>query len=454
LIWLYIGLVCTLLIVYIWSFYNLPILVAGVKSFRESKQKSRGKSAKREALPVFSIIVPVKNEEKVLGRLLNALTEVRYPSDKKEIIVVEDGSTDRSVDVCEDFARKHSLKIRIVQRPFSDGKPSALNAGITCAKGEIVGVFDADNVPASDVLLNVCKYFRDPQVAAVQGRTLSINSEENMLTRMISQEEDIWYETYLRGKDALNLFVHLKGSCQFIRRDILEKVEGFDENALSEDMELSAKTTEKGYKIKYAPDVRSWQESPCDLKQLFRQRVRWYRGTMEVAIKYGRLIAKPSKKSFDAEVTLFGPFVLILSLLAYVAGSYVAFMPFPLGNFLYLVMEFTFIIATATVFACGIAFLYSSKPKKTLDLLWVPFIYAYWSAQAFIAFYAMLLIILRRPRKWLKTNKKGTISCPASCTPSLIGAYDRRRNDQLMLCQCSRMRSAIREKLEHEKKRK
>jgi cellulose synthase/poly-beta-1,6-N-acetylglucosamine synthase-like glycosyltransferase len=414
LIWPYIGLVCTLLIVYVWSFYNLPILVAGVKSLRQSKQKSPRKSAKREALPVFSIIVPVKNEEKVLGRLLNALTEVNYPPDKKEIIVVEDGSTDRSVDVCEDFAREQSLNIRIVQRLFSDGKPSALNAGIKCAKGEIVGVFDADNVPSSDALLNVCKYFEDPQVAAVQGRTLSINSEENMLTRMISREEDIWYETYLRGKDALNLFVHLKGSCQFIRRDVLEKVEGFDENALSEDMELSAKTTEKGYKIKYAPDVRSWQESPSGLKQLFRQRVRWYRGTMEVAIKYGRLMAKPSKKSFDAEMTLFGPFVLIASLLAYIAGSYVAFMPFPLGSFLQLITQFTVILATATMFACGLALLYSSKPRKALDLLWVPFIYAYWSAQAFIAFYAMLLIMLQRPHKWLKTDKKGTITLPAS----------------------------------------
>jgi len=214
----------------------------------------------------------------------------------------------------------------------------------------------------------------------------------------------------LRGKDALNLFVHLKGSCQFIRRDFLEQVEGFDEKTLSEDMELSAKTTEKGYKIKYAPDVRSWQESPCNLKQLFRQRARWFRGTMEVAMKYGRLMAKPSKKNFDAEMTLFGPFVLIASLLAYVAGSYVAFMPFPLGSLLQFITQFTVVLATGTMFACGLALLYSSKPRKASDLLWVPFIYAYWSAQAFIALYAMLLIMLRRPHKWLKTDKKGTIT--------------------------------------------
>jgi cellulose synthase/poly-beta-1,6-N-acetylglucosamine synthase-like glycosyltransferase len=387
--------------------------VAGVKSLRQSKKKPGRKPAERGSLPVFSIIVPVKNEEKVVGRLLNALSELSYPAAKKEIIIVEDGSTDRSVDVCEAFARERRLNMRVVQKGFSDGKPSALNSGIAYANGEIVGVFDADSVPASDALLNVCKYFEDPQVAAVQGRTLSINSEENMLTRIISREEDVWCEAYLRGKDALNLFVHLKGSCQFIRRDVLKQVEGFDENALSEDMELSAKTTEKGYRIKYAPDVRSWQESPCDLKQLFRQRVRWFRGTIEVALKYGRLMAKPSRKSFDAEVTLFGPLVLIASLLAYAAASYVTFMPFPLGALLQIMAELTALGTTFIMLLCGLALIYSSKPRRVTSVLWLPFIYFYWSVQALIAFYAFVLIVLRRPRNWSKTEKRGLMTIDA-----------------------------------------
>jgi cellulose synthase/poly-beta-1,6-N-acetylglucosamine synthase-like glycosyltransferase len=405
--WPCIGLVCALFIVYAWSFYNLPILAAGVKSLRRNKRKLERKPAERKAFPVFSIVVPVKNEEKLVGRLLNALSNLSYPVDKKEIVIVEDGSTDRSLDVCEAFATKPSLSIRIVHGQFSDGKPSALNRGITHAKGEIVGVFDADSVPASDALLNVCKYFEDPQVAAVQGRTLSINSEENMLTRIISREEDVQCEAYLRGKDALNLFVHLKGSCQFIRRDVLDQVKGFDEDALCEDMELSAKATERGYKIKYAPDVRCWQESPCNFKQMFKQRTRWFRGTMEVALKYGRLMAKPSKKSFDAEVTLFGPFVLMASLLAYVGASYVTFMPFPLDVFLQVIAQLTALGATVILLLCGLALVYSSKPRKATSVLWVPFIYFYWSLQAFIAFYAVILILLRRPRNWSKTEKRG-----------------------------------------------
>jgi cellulose synthase/poly-beta-1,6-N-acetylglucosamine synthase-like glycosyltransferase len=354
--------------------------------------------------------VPVKNEEKVIGRLLDTLSNLNYPKDKKEIIIVEDGSTDRTLDICVKYAKEHQMHMKTLHKPFSDGKPSALNYGIKYAEGEIVGIFDADNVSARDTLLNVCKYFEDPEVAAVQGRTLSINSDENMLTKFISYEEAVWCEAYLRGKDVLNLFVHLKGSCQFIRRDVLKKLNGFDKNMLSEDMEISARLTEKGYRIRYASDVRSWQESPADLKRLFRQRTRWLRGTMEVAFKYGRLMAKPSRKNIDAEATLFGPFILIMSLVAYLSAFFTFFVPAPLGLLWQVLMQFTAVITTATLLVCGLALIYVSKPRKVVNVLWLPFIYFYWSLQAFIALYAVLLIFLRRPREWVKTEKKGEIA--------------------------------------------
>lgn len=410
---IYGSLICILFFVYAWSFYNIPILIAGTKYLYRSKGKSdQTRSKKKESLPFFTLIVPVKNEEKVVGRLLDALSHLDYPADKKEIIVVEDGSTDRTVDVCVEHAEKHAMNIKILHKPSSNGKPSALNFGIKHAKGEIVGIFDADSVPAPDALLNVRKYFEDSKVAAVQGRTLSINSEENMLTKFISYEEAIWCEVYLRGKDVLNLFVHLKGSCQFIRHTVLEKLNGFDENILSEDMEISARLTEKDYKIRYASDVCSWQESPADLKQLFRQRTRWFRGTMEVAFKYGRLMVKPRRQNIDAEATLFGPFVLIVSLLTYFSAFFTFFAPFPFDLLWQITMQSTAVITTLTLFICSLALIYDSKPRKMGNLLWLPFIYFYWSLQTFIALYAVLLIIFRRPRRWLKTEKKGRVTNP------------------------------------------
>ncbi|MGB9713553.1 MAG: glycosyltransferase [Candidatus Bathyarchaeales archaeon] len=406
----YTVLIFAFFLVLVWSLYNLPILAVGVRNLRRSRKKSDGKFSCEEKLPTFSIVVPVKNEEKVIGRLLNALSKLNYPKDKVEIIVVEDGSTDKTLEICMKCAKEHDGIVKILRKPFSDGKPSALNYGIKHARGEIVGIFDADNVPDPNALMNVCKYFEDSMVAAVQGRTLSINSDENMLTKFMSYEEAVWCETYLRGKDVLDLFVHLRGSCQFIRQSVLKKLNGFDEEALSEDMEMSARLTEKGYKIRYAPDVYSWQETPADLRQLFRQRTRWFRGTMEVALKYGRLMTKFSRKNFDAETTLLGPLILIISLATYIVGFSTFFLTVQFDVLWDTMVRLMTITSTLTILLCGLALTYISKPRKATNLLWLPFIYFYWSLQAFIAFYAMLLILLRRSRAWGKTEKTGVVS--------------------------------------------
>jgi cellulose synthase/poly-beta-1,6-N-acetylglucosamine synthase-like glycosyltransferase len=300
--------------------------------------------------------------------------------------------------------------VKILNKTLSNGKPSALNFGLARAKGDIVAIFDADNVPANDALSVVVEYFEDPKVAAVQGRTSSINPKQNMLTQFISYEEAVWCEAYLRGKDVLNLFVHLKGSCQFIRRDVLQQLQGFDEGVLSEDMEISARLVENDYKIRYASDVVALQESPSTLKALFKQRTRWFRGTMEVAFKYGRLMTKLNRINFDAETTLFAPFILIASIAPYFAAFCVFSTFWSLDVMWSLVVQFGILTTSLTMLFCGLALIYVSKPLKVRSLLWLPFVYCYWSIQAFIALYAMLLIILRRPRIWTKTNKKGIVT--------------------------------------------
>jgi cellulose synthase/poly-beta-1,6-N-acetylglucosamine synthase-like glycosyltransferase len=359
-------------------------------------------------LPFYSIIVAAKNEAKTIGRLLESLTHLYYPTDKHEIIVVEDGSNDETFEICKSYAQKNS-NIHVYKKFVSNGKPSALNFALKQARGELIAVFDADNVPAKDALINSVKYFQDPQVAAVQGKTQSINSKENMLTQFISYEEAVWCEAYLRGKDSLGLFVHLKGSCQFIRGKVIRKLNGFDENVLSEDMEFSARLTENDYQIKYAGDVCTWQESPSNLKGLFKQRTRWFRGTMDVARKYGRLIKKPNKVTLDAEITLFGPFILIASLVSYLMAFGTFLTEYPYNVIWTAFTYFSLSAMTIIVLLCGFALILISKPYKASSLLWLPFVYGYWFIQGFIALYAGILNLLRKPKHWLKTEKTGNI---------------------------------------------
>ena len=175
-------------------------------------------------------------------------------------------------------------------------------------------------------------------------------------------------------------------------------------------MELSARMATHRYQIKYASDVRAWQECPSQLKQLLIQRTRWYRGWMEVAFRYGRLMARPSRVRIDAEATLLGPFMMIASLASYLSACLAFLIPVPPGSLWQFVTQSSAVSTTLLVVLCGLALIWLSKPRRLSNLLWLPFLYGYWCLQAFLALYAVGLILLRRPKKWLKTDKQGSIS--------------------------------------------
>ncbi|WNZ29531.1 MAG: glycosyltransferase family 2 protein [Candidatus Bathyarchaeota archaeon] len=398
--------IAVLSLLYVWTIYNVPIVVSGVRSLC-SKRTTKNCMGERKDLPLVSLIVPVKNEEKVVSRLLNAIVCADYPSDKKEIIIVEDGSTDSTAKICKEFAKDHPHQVKFLRRSFSDGKPSALQEAIKHVTGELVGVFDADNIPEGDFLLNAAGYFKDPTVAAVQGRLAAVNEDENILTKFVAQEEALRCEAYMRGKDVLGLFVPLTGSCYFVRKSVIDKVGGWDSKVLSEDMELAARLTHEGHKIRYASDVKSWQEYPATLSGFFKQRTRWFRGTMEVSFKYGSLLKRPNKTSVDAEITLAGPFVLISCLLGYFATVSSFIVPLNADAVFVLFANITSVLTLSLLALAGLAMIFTDKPRKVSNIAWLPFIYCYWFIQNFVAGYAFLQILLRRPRRWEKTAKTG-----------------------------------------------
>lgn len=401
-------LICVFGFFYAGLFYNLPVMVAGIKDLRAHSNRPK-KAKPADELPFFSVILPVKNEQVVVGRLLDSLSGLNYPSERLEILIVDGCSIDQTVSICKDFASKHE-SVRFLQPSFSNGKPSALNYGLKHCKGEVIAVFDADSVPDPDILQKAAKYFSDSSVAAVQGRVHSINSHENMLTQFISYEDAVWSEAYLRGKDVLGLFVHLRGSCEFVRREILDELGGFDEKTLAEDMEISARLTEKRHTIKYAADVCSWQESPATLKTFLSQRSRWFRGNFEVAVKYGRLMRHLNWRSLDAEFTLFVPLVAIASMFSYALASWTIFFQFPVSEILQWIMLLSSVSMTLLLVLCASALVYVSKPKQIKNALWLPFVFSYWFLEAFLALYVLLLMMLRRPTSWVKTEKSGKVA--------------------------------------------
>ena len=405
-----------LLVFNVWTLYNVPVVVVGaVHLLRSGRKKDETLPFLEEDLPSVSIIVPAKNEERVVGRLLKALVNLDYPSSKKEIIVVNDESDDRTGEICDQFASRYP-EIRVFNRSMSTTKAAALNFGVRHAQGEIIVTFDADSVPEPDALLRAVQYFEDPAVAAVQGRICCINDGENMLTKFLFYEGAVQYEAYARGKDRLNLFVGLAGSCQFVRRDVLEEIGGWNGKSLSEDVELSLRLTEKDHVIRYASDVRTWEESPNSVIGLIRQRARWYRGNIEMGPKFGRLLKKLNRRGFDAEMTLFGTYLIVLCVVSYFMAAWSFLLP---SDFvLTLIMRCTSLLTVFILAFAGLALVFVTKPFRLSSLLWLPFIYAYWGFQSFIALYAVFQIVLRRPARWSKTTRSGMVT--SQCAKEIL----------------------------------
>lgn len=391
------------LLIFLWSLYTATIFVVGMRRYFGGY--GEGESKPLSHTPFISLIVPAKDEERAIPRLLDSLIDVEYPKEKMEILIVEDGSSDRTGEICRRYASNLPKLIRYFHRSVSSGKPAALNFGLQEACGDIVGILDADSVPRRDLLRRVATRFEKQEVIAIQGITQSMNAGVNMLTKIVSREEAVWLNTVLNGKDHLGLFVPLTGTCQFIRTEVLRRIGGWDEASLAEDVELAVRLLESGHHVKFCEDVISFQEAPSNLSQLFTQRLRWYRGYIETAIRYGTLLRNPSWSRVDAETYLLGPIVLSASFANYLLSWAVFTYP---ATFLVDILAGLMAGLTSTLLVTvGFLLVYLVKPRKISSLLWLPFIYVYWFLQMSIATYALFSVMLRRPRIWTKTEKTG-----------------------------------------------
>ena len=392
--------------------YNASIFAWGLSGYVRKAKNDPDKDHKNpKDLPFISIILPVKNEEPVIERSLQSLSRLIYPKEKYEVIVVEDGSTDRTPEICGEFARTNPEIIKLVTKAESDGKPSALNFGLKYARGSIIGVFDADSLPIPDVLMKVAEHF-DEGALVVQGSTSVINENgSGFLTRLQAYERKAWNNVYYTGKDRLGLFVPLLGSCQFISRHLLEDLNGWDAGSLAEDAEISIRITNKRIPISYQPEMISKEEVPSSVKALVKQRIRWFRGWIELIIPTLSKASKGGVRMLDALVTIMGsmiaPFFIILPILVLLSSIFPQLVLF---GFTDVILQILFLFFIFTAGTTGIALGVKTRMKWDKAILWVPVVCLYFFLLNFIASVALFQAVTRSPKKWERTPKTGAIT--------------------------------------------
>lgn len=389
--------------------YATPIIMVGIWHYRRHGFGDDGPGEDWDP-PNVSILVPVKNEERVVGRLLAAMTRLDYQRENLEVIVVEDGSRDRTLDICREFSQRFSW-IKVYHRETSNGKGDALNFAFLQSSGEIIATFDADDVPEPEAVKKALRYFDRPETGAVHGYHRTLNLRESIVSRLAA------YETFLYrlandGKYKLKLFVTFSGSNTFFRRSALEKVGLWDPNSLVEDAELAVRFAKARISTRLAP-VESGQEMPARVRSLFRQRIRWSGGNVQTGIKHRDAWRfMPWLRAFDMEALMMSPIVAILALIAWVVlGLGFVRVGFPLGTLFPLLAVMT----ALNLIYMGILVITVVSHAKTGALSYLGLILATYPYAALISVanvVGLVAVALVGRKVWLKTEKTGYVDQP------------------------------------------
>jgi cellulose synthase/poly-beta-1,6-N-acetylglucosamine synthase-like glycosyltransferase len=380
-----------------------------------SRHRQRTHAGERYA-PFVSVIVPAYNEEMVIKNTINSLLASNY--DAYEIIVVDDGSVDRTSDIIrENFAAND--RVRLVPAS-AGGKAAALNVGLRYAKGEIVIALDADTLFAPQAIGALAHRFADPKMGAVAGNA-KVGNRINIVTRWQALEYITSQNMDRRAFASLNCITVVPGAVGAWRRHLIEQAGGFQSDTLAEDQDLTLSIRRMGHDIGYEEDAIAWTEAPDRLSSLAKQRFRWAFGTLQCMRKhidalfrprYGALgfIALPNVWIFQILFPLISPVMdLMLVYTLLVAG--LDRLQQPVGyssTALRQVLFYYALFLTIDWVSAGFAFLL--EKKEHWRLLWWLFLQRFCYRQ--VMYYVMIKSVAVAARGstvgWGKLDRKAT----------------------------------------------
>ena len=329
-------------------FFEAFVLVTLLsKPARSARARMPGEHA-----PSVAIIVPCYNEESTIAGTCESLLALDYPSDKLEIILVNDGSTDGTAATIARFA--NHPQVRIISKE-NGGKHTALNAGIACTSAEFVGCLDADSFVEPDALREIIPSFANPNVAATTG-AMSVHKPGNVLQHM-QNAEYIFGITYRHVFASINGLYVTPGPFSFYRHAVVAELGGFRHGHQTEDMEMALRMQQAGYGIENAPRARVYTKAPTTVAQLVKQRTRWTTGFLRnIFGEYRGLIG-------NKRYGVLGILVLPSALIAVGSGMLLFFLA---------IFQMTRSIVASIQIHSGVPLSYVFTPHGPFDWFYVP----------------------------------------------------------------------------------
>lgn len=228
--------------------------------------------------PFVTVMVPSHNEEGVITKTVQNILEMDY--ENFEVIVIDDRSEDNTASVIKELENQYEKVTALVRdKSAFPGKSAVLNDALKLAKGDAILVFDADARIAPDFLSKLIPNLEPEDVGAVQARKIIMNKDHNLLTRC--QNNEYTLDAHFQvGRDAVKGAVELRGNGELIKRTALEDIGGWNEETITDDLDMSTQLHTNGWDVRFCPDTVVYEEGIIYMIPLYRQRRRWLEGSI------------------------------------------------------------------------------------------------------------------------------------------------------------------------------
>ena len=348
--------------------------------------------------PFVSVLIPAWNEEVGIMKTIHSVLASDYSH--FEVIVINDGSTDKTHALISDFLTEHkhssasTIEFKYLKLQ-NGGKAKALNAGIQRAGGEIIVTLDADSIMDPQMISNMVNQFQSDQVAAVAGNVIIGNRRKPI--EFMQQLEYLYGFFFKRADSIFNSVYIIGGAAAAYRKHVLDTLGGFDDNIITEDIEMSTRILSMGYKTRYAADAVVYTEGPSDWKSLCNQRLRWKFGRLLTFIKHKKLFFSTHKKH--------NPYLSFLVLPIAIYSEFLLLFEGILLSIFYGYTIYTFDYFPLVIVVCllasvtGLQILLDSKRRNHMNLILL-------APVAWIVFYFVDLVEFQALCRSLKKLKK------------------------------------------------
>jgi len=272
-------------ITYIFLFISMNfevfLLISYFENRLEIKEEEKMTKIGVKKYPTVTIIVPCWNEQDTVSKTIHSLLNLDYPKNKLKIMIVDDGSTDKTWERVQKFKNNPQI---VLHTKENGGKYTALNYGLSALDTDLVGCLDADSYVHKDALKNIVTYFQDKETMAV---VPSIKLWDPRGPLQLLQKIEYSFGIFTRKMFQYMKAVYITpGPFSIFRNTVFQKIGGYRHAHNTEDIEIALRMQKFGYKITHAHNAFVYTVPPGTLPKLLKQRVRWSHGFIKNAMDY------------------------------------------------------------------------------------------------------------------------------------------------------------------------